>query len=60
VQPGHQAVRDIAQSGTPIVPPARPEPRLAPAARTGTRPQGGQRPRRRRGHRPRTPLREAS
>ena len=59
VQPGHQAVRDIAESGTPI--PARPAaaPRLAPAPRTGP-PRGGQRPRRRRGHRPRTPLREAS
>ncbi len=62
VQPGHQAVRDIAESGTPIPVPARPAatPRLAPPARTGAAPRGGQRPRRRRGQRPRTPLREAS
>ena len=64
VQPGHQAVRDIAESGTPIPAPirapARPAPRLAPPARSGAAAGAGNRPRRRRGHRPRTPLREAS
>jgi superfamily II DNA/RNA helicase len=60
VQPGHRAVRDIAESGTPIAVRARTEPRLAATPRTGTAARGGQHPRRRRGHRPRTPLREAS
>ena len=78
VQPGHQAVRDIAESGTPIPVPARPvaavaagpgtgsssrtrpAPRTEASRRAGTPGRGGQRPRRRRGQRPRTPLREAS
>ena len=89
VQPGHQAVRDIAESGTPIPVPVQPAARLAAAPGTGSparpgsapragsasrkRPAGragaaarggtaasGGRPRRRRGHRPGTPLREAS
>jgi superfamily II DNA/RNA helicase len=72
VQPGHRAVREIAESGTPIPVPAQPAARLAAAPGTGSAPRtgaprragtaarDGQRPRRRRGNRPRTPLRAAS
>jgi len=60
VQPGHQAVRELAESGTPVPPPARPTPRPAPARRPADRAPGGNPARRRRGRRPAAPLREAS
>jgi len=48
VRPGHQAVREIATSGTPIPVPARPDPQPEPAGRP-LRARGGNRARNRNG-----------